>query len=168
VRYGIVAAVGMGILLAIELRRAGSDGSQNGEHHSTVLLFGFLRGVVLGLAGMTIAGPMFGTVFGLLSGAGLAAVYFLGFAPTHEYETQAKPHLSRHKILASFLRALAVGAAGVVASLLTSPAAHWVFFGLKLGLAAGTVSALVGLFSPVIEWRIENFPRGDSVCWDWV
>ena len=34
----------------------------------------------------------------------------------------------------------------------------WVSLGLRLGVAAGTVSALVGLASPIIEWRIENMP----------
>jgi hypothetical protein len=160
-RYGIVAAAGMGILIAIEFRLAGSGSPRNEKRRSpfAVYLFGFLRGVVLGLAGMTIAGLMFGTFFGLLSGAGLIAVYSLGFAPTDDYGSQGKPHLSRHLIVASFLRALAVSAAGVIASLLASPATHWVLFGLKLGLTAGTVSALVGLFSPVIEWRIENLPE---------
>ena len=45
-------------------------------------LFGFLRGLVLGLAGISVAGPLFGAVFGLLSGAGLTISYLLGFAPT--------------------------------------------------------------------------------------
>lgn len=158
-RYGIVAATGMGILLAIEFRLADSNAAQDGERRSTVFLFGFLRGVVLGLAGMTIAGLMFGTLFGLLSGAGLTAVYSLGFAPAHDYEIQLEPRLSKHKILASFLRALAVSVAGVITGLFTSSATHWVLFGLKLGLAAGTVSALVSLFSPAIEWRIDNLPE---------
>ncbi|MGI8741693.1 MAG: hypothetical protein ACR2NN_03815 [Bryobacteraceae bacterium] len=124
-----------------------------------MLLFGFLRGVVLGLAGMTIAGPTFGVWFGLLSGAGLSGFYAIGFAPTDDYETEAKPHISRHKLLASFSRALAVSAAGVIAGLLISSSSHWLFLRLKLGLAAGAVSALLGLFSPAFEWWIENLPE---------
>jgi hypothetical protein len=52
-----------------------------------------------------------------------------------------------------------VSAAGVIAAFLTSSASHAVRFGLRLGLPAGTVSAPVGLFSPAIEWRIENLPE---------
>ena len=82
----------------------------------------------------------------------------LGFSPTHDYETKSKPRTSIHKMLASFWRAVAVGLAGVIAVL---PRHHElsVLFGLRLGLAAGTVSALVGLFSPVVEWWIENLPE---------
>jgi len=90
--YAIVAACGMGILLGIEFRIAGIKPS-DGEQHRTLVLFGFLRGLVLGLAaGITVAGPLFGAVFGLLSGIGLTISYLLGFAPTQDYEVESKPH----------------------------------------------------------------------------
>lgn len=129
-RYAIVAASGMGILLGIEFRIAGINPS-HGEQHRTVALFGFLRGLVLGLAGISVAGPLFSAVFGLLSGAGLTISYLLGFAPTQDYEAESKPHISGHKVLASLWRAV----------------------------AAGTVNALVGLFSPALERCIENLPE---------
>ena len=87
----------------------------HGEQHRTVALFGFLRGLVLGLAGISVAGPLFSAVFGLLSGAGLTISYLLGFAPTQDYEAESKPHISGHKVLASLWRAVAVGIAGIVA-----------------------------------------------------
>jgi hypothetical protein len=55
-RYAIVAASGMGILLAIEYRLAGMNSAWS--RRVVVVFFGFLRGLVLGLAGMTIAGPV--------------------------------------------------------------------------------------------------------------
>jgi len=158
-RYAIVAASGMGILLAIEFRRAAINPTWSRERRATVLLFAFLRGFVLGLAGISIAGPSFGVVFGILSGIGLSISYALGFAPTQDYETKSKPHLSKHKVLASFWRAAVVSVAGMVAGLLPAAETHWVLFGLKLGMAAGTVSAMVSLFSPTIEWWIENLPE---------
>ncbi len=91
----------MGILLAIEFRLAAINPAQSREHRSMVILFGFLRGLVLGLAGVTIAGLIFGVVFGILSGIGLSISNALGFAPTHFYEAKSKPHLSRGKLLAS-------------------------------------------------------------------
>jgi hypothetical protein len=147
----------MGILLGIEFRIAGMNPS-HGEQHRTVVLFGFLRGLVLGLAGITVAGALFGAVFGLLSG-GLTISYLLGFAPTQDYEAESRPHISSHKMLASLWRAVAVGSAGIVAGLLNTPRTYWILLGTKLGLAAGTVNALVGLFSPAIEWCIENLPE---------
>jgi len=157
-RYAIVAASGMGILLGIEFRIAGINPS-HGEQHRTVALFGFLRDLVLGVAGITVAGLHFGSVFGFLSGIGLTISYLLGFAPTQDYEAESKPHISGHKMVASLWRAVAVGIAGIVAGLLNTPRTYWILFGLKLGLAAGTVNALVGLFSPAIEGWIENLPE---------
>jgi hypothetical protein len=157
--YGMVAAAGMGFLLAIELRPAGPGADPTLESRNRVLLFGFLRGVVLGLAGMTIAGPKFGALFGLFSGIGLMSVYLFGFSPIRDQEKSGRPHLSRRKLQASGLRALAVSTAGVLASFLTASTGDWVLFGLRLGLAAGTVSALVSLFNPTIEWWVENLPE---------
>ena len=116
-----------------------------------------MRGIVLGLAGMTVAGVTFGIFFGLLSGIGLTVSYLVGFAPTDDYAPSRKPQLSGHKMLASLYRALAVSTAGVLAGLFSSSTSVWL--GLRLGLAAGVVSALIGLFSPIIEWRIQNLPE---------
>ena len=158
VRYALVAASGMGILLAIEYRRA-SASPEIARSTPSIVLFGFLRGIVLGLAAMTIAQLGFAALFGVLSGVGLALSYIIGFAPTHDYETQARPRLSRHRLVASLLRAIAVSSAGILASLLTESGSHWIYVGMRLGLAAGVVSALVSLFSPAIEWHIENLPE---------
>jgi hypothetical protein len=158
VRYAIVAASGMGILLGIEFRIARMNPSDR-ERHRIVVLFGFQRGLVLGLAGISVAGPLFGAVFGRLSGAGLTISYLLGVAPTQDYEAESKPHISGHKMLASLWRAVAVGIAGIVAGVLNAPTTYWILFGLKLGLAAGNVNALVGLFCPAIERWTENLPE---------
>ena len=108
---------------------------------------------------MTIAGLWFAAVFGIFSGAGLAASYVIGFAPTPDYETRSKPRQSSRRLVASLLHAIAVSVAGILASLLTEPGTHWLYVGLRLGLAAGVVSALVSLLSPAIEWRIDNLPE---------
>jgi hypothetical protein len=54
----------------------------HGERHRIVVLFGFPRGLVLGLAGISVAGPLFGAVFGLLSGAALTISYLQDFTIT--------------------------------------------------------------------------------------
>jgi hypothetical protein len=158
-QYGMVASLGMGFLLATEYRLAGNASGEDRERMRPPVLFGVYRGMVLGLAGVTIAGTTFGGLFGLFSAAALTTLNLLGYSPSHDYESHERPHLSKHRVVASCLRALTVGAAGVVAALLTSAGSHPLLFGLRLGLAAGTVSALVGLFSPAIEWKIENLPK---------
>ena len=158
--YALIASVGMGVLLTLEYWSAGSsDPAKNARRPSAVFIFGSLRGVVLGFASMPLAGPVFGVWFGLMCAATLNASYALGFAPTDDYEAKSRPRISSHKLVASLLRTLGVSAAGVIASLAVgSPTIRWTF-GLLLGAAAGTVSALVGLFSPVIEWWIDNLPE---------
>jgi hypothetical protein len=158
-RYALIASAGMGFLLALEYWLAGAEPAKNGRRRGAVFVFGALRGVVLGLASMPLTGMAFGAWFGVLSAAMLNASYALGFAPTDEYEPQRRPRISSHKLMASLLRALGVSLAGVTASLIVGSSAIRWLFGLQLGVAAGTVSALVGLFSPVIEWRIENLPE---------
>ena len=155
--YALVAASGMGTTLILEFAVAGSKPSRPEVLRARLITFGFLRGIVLGLAGMTVAGVAFGIFFGLISGIGLTVSYLVGFAPTDDYAPSRKPRLSRHKTLASLYRALAVSIAGILAGLFASSTSVW--FGLRLGLAAGVVSALIGLFSPIIEWRIENLPE---------
>jgi hypothetical protein len=146
------------VLLTLEYWSAGADPAKNARRPA-VFIFGALRGVVLGLASMPLADPAFGAWFGLMCAATLNASYALGFAPTDDYEAKSRPRISSHKLVASLLRALGVSAAGVIASLAAgSSTIHWPF-GLLLGAAAGTVSALVGLFSPVIEWWIDNLPE---------
>jgi hypothetical protein len=158
-RYALIASAGMGILLTVEYWSAGADAAKNRRRRSTIFIFGSLRGVVLGLASMPLAGPTFGPWFGVMSAAALNASYALGFAPTDDYEAKSRPRISGHKLVASLLRTLGVSTAGVIASLVVGSSAMQWPFGLLLGAAAGTVSALVGLFSPVIEWWIENLPE---------
>ncbi len=158
-RYALIASTGMGALLALEYWSAGADPAGNARRRRATFVFGDLRGVVLGLASMPLAGPAFGAWFGLMCAVTLNVSYALGFAPTDDYEAKSRPRISSHKLAASLLRTVGVSAAGVIASLVVgSPTVQWPF-GLLLGVAAGTVSALVGLFSPVIEWWIENLPE---------
>jgi hypothetical protein len=155
--YALVAASGMGTTLILEFAIAGNKPSSREVRRARLIAFGFMRGLVLGVAGMTVAGVGFGIFFGLLSGIGLTVTYLGGFAPMDDYAASQKPRLSRHKTLASLYRGVAVSTAGILAGLLSSSTSVWL--GLRLGLAAGVVSALISLFSPIIEWRIENLPE---------
>ncbi len=158
-QYALVASTGMGALLAVEYRTAGSLNGRITAPRNRTLLFGFLRGIVLGFAGLTLAGWPFAVCFGLLSGLALSTVYYLGFTPIRDYEAQAKPRISKQRMVASLMRAIAVGIAGILSGLICSVGANPIGFGLRLGLAAGAVSGIVGLFSPAIEWWIEHLPE---------
>ena len=158
-RYATVASLGMGVLLALEFRRAAELSKLEKSHkHTRSIVFGLLRGVVLGLASTTIVGINFGVIFGLLSGIGLAVTYLIGFTPTSDYSSKQKPRFTKHIVLASTWRAFAVSVAGVIAGFFSSLESDQLLLGLKLGFAAGVVSTLVALFSPPLEWWVENLP----------
>jgi hypothetical protein len=159
IRYALVAGIGMGALLAAEYRRIDKKPGADKARQPTVLIFGILRGLVLGFAAATVAGLVFGALFGILSAAGLTITYALGFTPTAEYEANNSPRISQRKLIASVLRAFSVAIAGLIsAELLLHGRGAWTL-GLRLGLAAGVVSALVGLFSPAVEWWVDNVPE---------
>lgn len=153
-KYALVVSVGMGILLPIEYRMAAiAKGSPRGRLDR--MTFGVLRGLVFGSATMTIAGVNFGTAFGLLTGAS----YATGFSPSYAQPFDVRPRVSKQNVIASIWRMLIATTAGLVSALLPTSSTHSLLLGLKLGLAAGMVSAVVGTFSPSIEWWIEHLPK---------
>jgi hypothetical protein len=158
-QYACVGSVGLGLILAVEFSYAAKNANPSAAPRYRVVVFGFARGIVLGLAAMTVAGVAFGATFGLLSGTVLAGQYLLGFAPSNDYRAHIKPRISAHNLLASLLRAVSVAIAGTLSGLLASSGDHWLSLGLRLGLGAGIVSALVGIVSPAVEWRVDHIPE---------
>jgi hypothetical protein len=121
-------------------------------------IFGFLRGVVFGLAGGLLIDPLFGLVFGFLSATGLIAVYAFRLSPTNAYQPNVKPRLRPRESIASAMRGTATALAGMIAALLTHSGSSAFVFGLTFGIVAGTVSAIVCVFSPFVEWRADHLP----------
>jgi len=155
----VIISVTMGVARAMESRGVEANTGQIGNDRGRMIRFGLVRGLVLGLAGITIGGPVFGAIFGLCSGIALAATYYLDNTPIEDNTGHIRPRISRRSLISSLMRALGISSAGLIAGLITSEGAHPVVLGLRLGLAAGTVTALVGLFGPSIEWWIENLPE---------
>jgi len=154
--FALAASAGMATLLAIEFQWMAAAPSRNGGV-SRVEILGFLRGLELGAASMTLAGPAYGAMLGVLGGAALLAGYRFGLAPSDDYETKRTPGLRPHNLLASAYRAVAIAAAAAVTGVWRHrPDA--LGLALRLGLAAGLVSALVGVFSPLIERWIVKAP----------
>lgn len=151
-RFAIVAAIGLGILLAAEYRLAEVHADQKRSHRSAVLVFGVLRGLVIGLATMTFAGFAFGALFAVLLAVALTITYALGFS----YDAHIKERITKRKVLASLLRVSVVIIAGMTSAFLTLKGPSALAIGLKLGLASGTVNGLIGYFSPNIEWWFDN------------
>ena len=153
--FALVASAGMGALLAIEF-------------HFAVLktkaprwiepALGFCRGLVLGTAAMTILGAEYGAILGVIAGIGLVVGNAIGLAPRDDYDPKARPGLRPHNVMASLFRGVVFALSAVIAGeILRVPDA--LIWTLRMGAAAGGVSLLVGVFSPVIERWIGHAPQ---------
>src|SRR5437764_6793436 len=99
---------------------------------ASLVLFGFLRGGVFGLAGGLLIEPL----FALLSGTGLIAVYAFRLSPTDAYQPLIKPRIRLRELIASTLRGTSTILAGMIAALLTHRDSEAFVFGLAFGIVA--------------------------------
>ncbi len=158
--YGLVAGIGLGLVLAVEFWRLGQiRATAQPQAKWEPLAFGFFRGLVQGLAAALTFGINFGVIFGLLGAIGLVLVYALGFSVAVEYAPEAQPHLTQHKALASIARGIVIGIAGAIAGVWTREGAGAFLFGLEVGLVVGFVSAFVATFSPFVEYWADHLPE---------
>ena len=100
----------------------------------------------------------FGLLFGILSGIGLVIVYAFRFSPSDAYQPNVKPRIRAQELIASALRGTATILAGIIAALLTLGSNGALGFCLLFGIVAGTVSAIVSIFSPFVEWWADHLP----------
>jgi hypothetical protein len=157
--FGIVAGGGLGIALSVEYGRMYDKQEEIASASKRPpLLLGLFRGIMLGLAAILTFGWVFGVIFGLLVGGAIIVQYLLGFSPTEDYETGMRPHIRRQAIIASSLRFCATSASGIIAGLLTGEGGLGVLLGFKIGLTVGLVSAIISIFSPLVEWWTDHLP----------
>ncbi len=161
IELALVVGIGLGVILGLEYAHVTLDRTRNQPHAHDPwfpFLFGFLRGVVFGLAGGLLIEPLFGLLFGLLSGTGLIAVYAFRLSPTDAYQPLIKPRIRLRELIASTLRGTSTILAGMIAALLTHRDSDAFVFGLAFGIVAGTVSTIVSIFSPFVEWWADHLP----------
>lgn len=158
--FGVIAGIGLGTTLAVEF--SGVSRHQR-VHGSSPLyqspLFGFMRGPILGLAAWHRFGGRFAALFGALCAVLLGLVYRLRFAPAYDYRSQEAPVVTRHRLVAALMRALAVGVAGALAGWLSTGNPYSMIFGVVVGGAVAAVTTLVTVFSPIVEWRVDHMPE---------
>ncbi len=161
VELALVVGVGLGVILGLEYAHVTLDRTHNQAHaHDRwfPFLFGFLRGIVFGLAGGLLIEPLFGLLFGLLSGIGLMVVYAFQLSPSNAYQPHVKPRLRPRELIASAMRGISTALAGMIAAFIVHSGSSAFDFGLTFGLVAGTVSAIVSVFSPFVEWWADHLP----------
>lgn len=145
--FALIGSVGMAALLAVEFHYAAKPGKPS---RLTLAAFGLARGLVLGAASVLPFGPAFAGLYAVLTGIGLAIVNALGLAPADDYESKPRPGLRPHNLLASAVRAMVALAASVVA-VMTLHTPNPFNLVVRLVIAVGMISTMVGLCSPAIE-----------------
>ncbi len=152
-----MAGLGLGIALGIEFWLAATVHGR--VPPGATLGLAILRSATAqGLAAVSTFGVRFGAAFGALSIIGVIAVYLAGFAPSQEYQPDARPRLTRRRLVATCVRGAVIGLAGALAGSLTHEGARGLMFGLEIGLVVAAVGAVVATVSPFVEWWADALP----------
>jgi hypothetical protein len=118
-----------------------------------------IRGCGFALGGSYLFGPAFGILLGVCSTAGQAIAYRFGIRPTMDYKPAARPRVTRVQLLAALNRTVGYAVTGYVCSLIAGQREHAIAIGLKVGLALGVVTAIIGSCTPLIEWGADHVPE---------
>ncbi len=156
--FGLVAGVGLGSLLGLEFAGlTGRHATSTRAVPGSVLLFGLLRGAVLGVAAALAFGARYGLMFGPLSALGIVTAYRLRFSPAADYETGVRPRFRWHVVEASAARGLAIGLAAIVAGVLTQ-GNRGILRGVAIGIAVTLAGMILSTLSPFVEWWADHLP----------
>ncbi|HEV8040779.1 MAG TPA: hypothetical protein VGP62_18045 [Bryobacteraceae bacterium] len=155
--FGVASGVAHGITLAWEFSRASRGQPQPGFWVDTAM--GAIRGCGFALGAAYSFGPVFGALFGALSTAGQGIAYRMGVRPTAFYEPAARLRVSRFQLIAAANRTIGYAVAGYLCSVVTGQREHAITIGLKLGLALGVVTVIIGSCTPFVEWAADHVPE---------
>jgi hypothetical protein len=155
--FGVASGAAHGLTLAWELSRASRHAPQQGFWLDTAM--SATRGLGFALGAWYLFGAPFGFTFGLLSTVGQVLAYRIGVRPTLDYKPATRPRLTRLQLLAAANRTAGYAVAGYVSSLVAQHREHAIAVGLKTGLVLGVVTAVVGSFTPFVEWTADHLPE---------
>jgi hypothetical protein len=155
--FGLASGLTHGITLAWEYSRASRKDPQPGFWVDTAI--SAIRGCGFALGASYSYGARFGITFGVLSTVGQVFAYKVGIRPTVGYKPATRPTLTRFQMFAAANRTVGYGITGYASSLVAQQAEHALAVGLKVGLAIGVVTAIVGPCTPFIEWTIDHLPQ---------
>ncbi len=155
--FGLASGVAHGITLGWEYSRASRNEPKPGFWLDTAM--SAIRGLGFGLGSSYLFGAPFGVTFGILSTVGQTIAYRLGIRPTLDYKPSSRPRVTRSQLLAAANRTVGYMAAGYLSSLVAQQKEHAIAVGLKAGLAMGVVTAIVGSFTPFVEWTADRLPE---------
>ncbi len=155
--FGLVSGAAHGLTLAWEYSRASRHEPKPGFWVDTGM--SAIRGFGFALGFAYVLGATFGIAFGILSTVSQAIAYRLGIRPTMEYKPATRPRVTRMQLLAAANRTVGYAVAGYLCSLVAHHRERAFAVGLTAGLAIGVVTAVVGSFTPFVEWTADHLPE---------
>ena len=155
--FGLASGVAHGITLAWEFSREARNQPKPGLLMDAAT--SAIRGCGFAIGASYSLGARFGVVFGVLSAVGQVLAYQVGVRPTVDYQAAARPRLTRFQLLAAANRTAGYAIAGYVSSLIAHHRDHALAVGLTAGIAIGLVTAVVGAFTPFVEWIAVRMPQ---------
>jgi hypothetical protein len=155
--FGLANGVAHGISLAVEYSRASRQ--QPKQRLWMDVAMSAIRGCGFALGASYLFGARFGITFGLMSTVGQSIAYRMGIRPTVDYQPAHRPRISKFLMLAAANRTVGYAITGYLSSLVAQQWEHPIAVGLKTGLSIGLVTAVVGCFTPFIEWTADHIPE---------
>jgi len=154
--FGLASGAAHGITLGWEFSRASRHGPKPGLLHDAAM--SSIRGAGFAIGAAFLHGPIFGSLFGVLSAVGQVIAYRFGIRPTLDYAPGRRPRLTRAQFLAAVNRTIGYSAAGYICGLIAHQRDQALSFGLEVGFAIGAVTATAMTCTPFVEWMADNMP----------
>jgi hypothetical protein len=155
--FGLASGVAHGITLAWEFSRASRHRPKPGIWYDAAM--SAIRGAGFALGAAYLYGSAFGIVFGTLSTVGQTVAYRAGIRPTMDYLPAARPHLTKHQLLAAVNRAVGYGVNGYLSGLVAHQGKGAWSAGVKFGLVIFAVTVISSAFIPLVEWKADHVPE---------
>jgi hypothetical protein len=155
--FGVMSGLGHGITLGWEFSRA----SRNEPRASPWMDVGMsaIRGIGFALGTAYLFGPVFGICFGTASTVAQSIAYRFGIRPDADYQPGTRPRVTRFQMLAAANRTFGYAMTGYICSLIAHQRDHALAVGLRAGLAIGLATAVVGTFTPFVEYAADHVPE---------
>jgi hypothetical protein len=155
--FGLMTGIAHGITLGWEYARISRNAPKPGLLVDAAM--SAIRGCGFGLGASFLFGARFGIAFAVLSTVGQTIAYRFGIRPSADYRPATRPRFSKFLLLAALNRTVGYTVTGYVSSLAAQQREHAMAVGLKTGLAIGVVTAIVGCFTPYVEWIADRVPE---------
>jgi hypothetical protein len=157
--FGIVCGLSHGITLAWEFSAAARGQRFPGFWHDTAA--SAIRGLGFAVAGSWYFGLEFGLLFGAVSTISQVIAYSFGVRPTMNYNPSPRLRMSFTKlqVLALLNRTVGYGVLAWACARFVHQPQRAVDVGLRIGLAFGGITFVLGALTPLIEWGADQVPE---------